>query len=323
MFFTKYSLFCFFRLYIYFYFWFLFVCTLVYLHLGCFFEKSLFLFFKVICFIFGFCLCVLWFASLFFPLLFIEYFVFLFFKVILYCLIFGLCLCVLSVCLALLPTYFVYKIFLIFWNLSLFFGHLALPPTCLTHALLLEVLEHCIFSQDRHIVVTAKPLQTSTANTPGILEATTRPCHSGQRSPCFFISILPVHFAGQSPVCANSNIIWNFGFRIHKRLSVPIASSKDLYCNKKIAQPFWQLGAWKLSLCKPKSWHWFKQITTHFTPLSKAWDSLQYFSTSSFANPTKDLASAPLTFSLGDTDGDARNIPAVRLLMPSLMSCTM
>ena len=94
-----------------FYFWFLFVCTLVYLHLV-FFEKIVVFVFKVICFIFGFCLCVLWFASLFFPLFFIEYFVFLFFKVI-FLLIFGFCLCVLLVCLSLLPTYFIYKIFLI------------------------------------------------------------------------------------------------------------------------------------------------------------------------------------------------------------------
>ena len=192
MFFTKYSLFCFFRLYFLFL---VFVCVYFGLPpLRFFFEKIFVFVFKVICFIFGFCLCVLWFASLFLPLFFIEYFVFLFFKVIYIFLIFGFCLCVLLVCLSLLPTYFIYKIFLIVWNLSLFFGHLALPPTCLTHALLLQVLEHCIFSQDRHIVVTAKPLQTSTANTPGILEATTRPCHSGQCSPCFFISTLYFQF---------------------------------------------------------------------------------------------------------------------------------
>ena len=88
--------------------------------------------------------------------------------------------------------------FLIFYYLDTL---LALPTTCLTHALLLQVLEHCIFSQDRHIVVTAKPLQTSTANTPGILEATTRPCHSGQCSPCFFISIIPIHCRAITSLC--------------------------------------------------------------------------------------------------------------------------
>ena len=133
----------------YFYFWFLFVCTFVYLPL---LPTSVFFIFFV-----------------------------LYFKVIFLSLVF-VCVCTL-VYLLLLPIYFVHTILLIFeiyiFSYCLLFGHLALPTTCLTHALLLQVLEHCIFSQDRHIVVTAKPLQTSTANTPGILVATTRPCHSG------------------------------------------------------------------------------------------------------------------------------------------------
>ena len=169
MFFTQYSLFCF---------------------LG-----YIFLFLVFVC------LFVLWFTSLSFPHIFFLIFFVLYFKVI----FFLFLVCVLwftffSFPFILFTQYFWFFEIYIFSNFLLF-GHLALPTTCLTHALLLQVLEHCIFSQDRHIVVTAKPLQTSTANTPGILEATTRPCHSGQCSPCFFISIIPIHCRAITSLC--------------------------------------------------------------------------------------------------------------------------
>ena len=163
--------------------------------------------------------------------------------------------------LLLLPIYFVYTIFLIFFEIYLFFyfffGHLALPSTCLTHALLLQVLEHCIFSQDRYIVVTAKPLQTSTANTPGILEATTRPCHSGQCSPCFFISIIPIHCRAITSLCQLKHHM-KLGFQDPQKAVCSRSCFQGLVLHKKNCTAFWKLGAWKLALCKPKSRHWFK-----------------------------------------------------------------
>ena len=110
-----------------FYFWFLFVCTLVYLHLV-FFEKICVFVFKVICFIFGFCLCVLWFASLFFPLFFIEYFVFLFFKVIFFWYLVFVCVCFwfasLSFPLILFTKYFwLFEIYLFFLDTLLCHPH--------------------------------------------------------------------------------------------------------------------------------------------------------------------------------------------------------
>ena len=151
--------------------------------LKCFLQNILCsVFLGYIFFIFGFCLFVLWFTSLSFPLMFFLIFFVLYFKVIFF-LIFGFCLCVYfglpSSPSHLFCSHNTFDFLKIIYFLILLFGHLALRTTCLTHALLLQVLEHCIFSQDRHIVVTAKPLQTSTANTPGILVATTRPCHSG------------------------------------------------------------------------------------------------------------------------------------------------
>ena len=105
------------------------MCTLVYLHLCFFLKNSLFLFFKVIFFIFGFCLCVRFglppSSSHFF---FIEYVVFLFFEVIFF-LIFGFCLCVpwfasLSFPLILFTKYFCFfEIYLFFLDALLCHPH--------------------------------------------------------------------------------------------------------------------------------------------------------------------------------------------------------
>ena len=187
---------------------------------------------------------------------FLIFFV-LFFKVVFLSLVF---VCVLwftffSFPLFLFTQYLIFEIYLFIYSSC--FGHLALPTTCLTHALLLQVLEHCIFSQDRHIVVTAKPLQTSTANTPGILEATTRPCRSGQCSPCFFISIIPIHCRAITSLCQLKHRM-KLGFQDPRKAVCSHSCFQGLVLQQKRLHSPLELGAWKLALCKPKSWHWFK-----------------------------------------------------------------
>ncbi len=121
--------------------------------------------------IFCFCLYVLWFTFLSFPLFFWHV---LFFQGYIY-----ICICFM-VCFFLTPC---------------FANHMFDPNFAAAEFGTLH------FSHDRRIIVTAKHFQTSTANSPGILQATTRACHSGKCSPGFFISIIPVHCRAIPSLC--------------------------------------------------------------------------------------------------------------------------
>ena len=156
--------------------------------------------------------------------------------------------------------FFVYTIF-DFRNLSIFIFFMFWTPCFANH-----MFDPCFvaasfgtlhFSQDRHIVVTAKPLQTSTANTPGILEATTRPCHSGQCSPCFFISIIPIHCRAITSLCQLKHRM-KLGFQDPRKAVCSHSCFQGLVLQQKRLHSPLELGAWKLALCKSKSWHWFK-----------------------------------------------------------------
>ena len=112
-----------------------------------------------------FCLYVLWFTSLSLPHVFTKYFCFNFERLYMF---YVLC----------------------FWT-PCFANHMFDPCFAAANFLALH------FSQDRHITVTAKPLQTFTANTPGVLQATTRTLPFWQVFP------LPLHLYNSNSLQGN------------------------------------------------------------------------------------------------------------------------
>ena len=110
---------------------------------------------------------MLWFTSLSFPLKKCFYKIFFIFWNVKYFFMFCFCLYVLWFASLSLPLKSFYKLFLMCYFLRFCFLDTLLCQPHVWHMLAEEVAT-LHFSQDRHIIVTAKPLQTSTASTPGI-----------------------------------------------------------------------------------------------------------------------------------------------------------